>query len=87
METFREIIDRWPKPSLQTFADDIGVVYVTAQLMRYRSSISSTHWDAVVAGAKRRGIDGVSLELLASIKSQAAVRKCPPKRRAYQPAA
>lgn len=87
MKTFSDIIDLWPKPSIATFADDIGVVYVTAQVMRYRDSINSKHWDAVVAAAKRRGIHGVSLAVLASIKSNEPDRRPRPKRRACQPAA
>lgn len=65
MDTFTSIIDRWP--SLQDYADDIGVQYVTAQLMRHRNSIASKHWKAVVGGAEKRQIEGVTLEALAEI--------------------
>ena len=66
MDTFRQIIGRWP--SIAEFADDIGVAYVTAQMMNWRDSINSDHWDRVVAAAQRRGFDGVTLELLQKIK-------------------
>jgi len=67
MKTFRDVIDRWP--SLQAFADDLGVAYVTAQVMRHRNSISSRRWQRVVECAVVRGIEGVSYEVLAAIKA------------------
>jgi hypothetical protein len=75
MTTYTEIIDRWP--SLHTFADDIGVRYGTAQVMRYRGSISAKYWQRVVAAAADRGIEGVTLDLLASIKAEPARRPKP----------
>lgn len=73
MDSFTNIIRRWP--SLQDLADDLGVPYVTAQLMKHRDSIAAEHWEAVVAAAKLRGIDGVTLELLARIKAEKAGRR------------
>ena len=67
MDTFSDVINRWP--SLNEFASDIGVEYVTAQVMRWRNSINSRHWSAVVAAAASRGFDGITLEALASIKA------------------
>lgn len=61
--THVDIINSWP--TLSDFADDLGVAYGTAKAMRRRGSIPSEHWIAVVAGARSRGIDGVSLEALA----------------------
>jgi hypothetical protein len=72
-QTFRSIIDLWP--SLQAFADDLGVKYVTAQLMRHRDSIASKHWRQTVISASHRNIPGVTLELLATIEPGAAVRR------------
>lgn len=74
MDTFRTLIERWP--SLSAFADDIGVIYVTAQGMHRRGSIPSEYWAAVVEGATKRGIAGVDLEILAAIS--AAKRGCKP---------
>ena len=78
MSSFRSIIDEWP--SLQAFADDLGVKYVTAQLMRHRDSIASKHWRQTVISAGRRKIPGVTLELLASIEPGSAVRRRKPPR-------
>ena len=73
MNTFASIIERWP--SLHDFAADIGVAYVTAQVMKHRDSIAAEHWAAVVDGAKNRKIDGVTLELLARIKAEKAGKR------------
>lgn len=67
MSTFRNIIDKWP--SLSAFAADLGVKYVTAQLMRHRDSIAPRHWNNVVLAAKKRAIPGVTLEALAAIEA------------------
>lgn len=73
MDTFSDIIMRWP--SLREFADDLGVPYVTAQVMKHRDSIAAEHWSAVVAGARARKIKGVSFELLARLKAEKAGRR------------
>lgn len=85
MKSHRDIIDLWPSPSIRSFADDLGLKYSTAQVMRYRNSISSDHWAAVVAAARSRGFAGITMELLAALKN--AGGKPHPKTRAYQPAA
>lgn len=68
MTSFRSIIDQWP--DLPTFADDLGVRYGAAQVMRHRDSISSLYWRDLVAAAEKRGIQGVTLELLANLKAE-----------------
>lgn len=65
MASFSDIIDRWP--SLQDFASDIGVKYGTAQVMRYRNSISPRRWNAVVSAAHQRGMADVTLSSLAQL--------------------
>lgn len=50
-------------PSYSDFAADAGVEYVTAQLWRYRNSIPTDHWPAILKGAEARGLD-VSIDLL-----------------------
>lgn len=67
MKTFRDVIDSWP--SLQAFADDLDVAYVTAQVMRHRNSIASKRWQRVVECAGLRGLEGVTYEALAAIKA------------------
>lgn len=73
MDTFRLVIDLWP--SLPAFAEDIDVIYVTAQAMHRRDSIPSEHWEATVAGASKRGIGGVTLERLAAIAASRRTTK------------
>ena len=63
MDTFRDLIARWP--TVADFAREIGVGYQTARKMNDRNSIDDTHWDAVVGAAKSRHIKGVTLEALA----------------------
>lgn len=65
--SYRDIIGMWP--SIGEFAADIGVKYVTAQLMKHRNSIGADHWSAVVEAARKRGYDVVTLELLAGLRS------------------
>jgi hypothetical protein len=73
MLTYTEIIDRWP--SLTAYAGDLGIRYGTAQVMRYRGSIPAKYWKRVVAAAARRGIEGVTLDLLASIEAEPRPRR------------
>lgn len=79
MTSFRAIIDKWP--SLQAFADDLGVKYVTAQLMRHRDSIASKHWNRAVTSAHKRKIHGVTLEVLAALQAAKQERRARPKAR------
>lgn len=79
MKSFADIIDRWPsdsgppkRTSLQVFSDDLGVKYVTAQVMRHRNSIAPRYWEGLVDAAKRRKIKGVTLALLFKLKAQAS---------------
>lgn len=51
--TFRDIVKLWP--TIQAFADDVGVGYEAARKMAARDTISEVHWQAVVDAAKRRG--------------------------------
>lgn len=70
MLTFREVIAAWP--SLESLADDAGVSANTAKQWRTRNKIPDERWEAVVAGAARRGIASVSLEVLASLSAKKA---------------
>lgn len=66
MRTFTDVINRWP--SLSEFAADIGVKYGTAQVMRWRGTIPSDYWKRTSEAAAKRGIDGITVEFLASLK-------------------
>lgn len=62
-----DLIDLWPKPRVANFARDLGITVEHAAAMKRRNSIPAAHWRAVVAGAEARGIEGVTLELLADL--------------------
>lgn len=68
--SFREIIGKWP--NLGAFARDIGVTENTAKQMRTRDSVKAEYWGKMVAGARRRRIEGVTLEVLARLKASGA---------------
>lgn len=68
--THAPIIDLWP--SLSEFAADIRQSYNTAKAIRRRGFIPDWYWGDVVEAAKRREIDGVTLERLAEIAKSRA---------------
>jgi hypothetical protein len=70
--TFQNMIDAWP--SLAAFADDAGVAENTAKGMRRRDSVHAAYWTGIVAGAAKRGIQGVTLEVLAELAKGRAAR-------------
>lgn len=69
-QSHKHMIDAWP--DLTAFAVDIGVSYNTAKQMRRRGSVHSDHWWSMIAGARARGIEGVTWEAIALAKSKAA---------------
>lgn len=65
VETFKDLIGRWPQgasgagrslSSIRTFADDLGIPYSKAQVMKFRSSVGVDYWPALLEAAKSRGI-------------------------------
>lgn len=70
MSDFASLIALWPRPFISTFADDIGVPYVTAQMWRQRNSIPPEYWDLVISAAEKRGIGGVTLEHLQGLAAK-----------------
>ncbi|MCY0150593.1 hypothetical protein OEG84_25265 [Hoeflea sp. G2-23] len=70
MNSFRTIIDQWP--SRGDFAADIGVTPQHATNIYTRDGIPSKYWAALVASASDRGIDGVTLDVLARIAAKGA---------------
>jgi len=58
-----DIMALWPTDA--DFARDIGIKPSHAQVMQTRDSIPAPYWSKVVAAAAERGIEGVTLELLA----------------------
>jgi hypothetical protein len=51
-------------------AATIGVDASHVRTMKARDSIPPTYWQAVVATAAERGLDGVNLELLAGLAAE-----------------
>lgn len=62
MKTHRDIIGAWKNAA--TFAADVGIKPESARQMRFRNSIPSKYWPAVVAASNRRR-KGITFELLA----------------------
>ncbi len=62
-QTIPELFSQWG--TIAEFAADIGCGYEAARQMRRRESIDPKHWSSVVAAARKRGINGVSLQWLA----------------------
>lgn len=52
--TFEEALALWDTHS--ALSEEIGVIYVTAQAMRNRGTISDEHWPKVIEAWKRRGV-------------------------------
>lgn len=53
-KTFEDVLALWVSPT--ELSVDLGVPYVTAQMMRRRKSIGVDHWPAVIRAAKRKGV-------------------------------
>ena len=74
MQTFADLLDQWPKPTaeqpLHPLATDLGVRSSLIAVWKHRDSIPAEHWQGVVASAERLSIEGVTLELLASLAAK-----------------
>lgn len=65
--SYLPIIEKWP--SLTALAADLEVTAECVRVMKMRDSIPARYWIQLVAGASSRGIDGVTLEALATIEA------------------
>lgn len=65
METFIDVINRWP--TVVSFASDTGTDVKTAYKWRKRNSIPSAAWLSVIAAAKKRKFTDVTVDRLARI--------------------
>ncbi len=72
MKTFAALIDLWPKPVTVTLAADLSVPPGTVRQWRSRSVLPDRVWRKVVESARSRGIEGVTLEVLAEIAEVSA---------------
>lgn len=70
MPTFADIINLWPKPAPVTLGVDLGELPVTVRAWRTRNVLPDRKWKRVVECARLRGIEGVTLEILAEIAAQ-----------------
>lgn len=61
--TFEELLALWESPS--ALSAELGLPYVSAQMMRRRGSIGVAHWDAFIAAAKRKGIKLTPADMVA----------------------
>ena len=71
MQTFAELIDLWSKPTPEEpahpLAVDLGVKSSLIAVWKHRNSIPSEHWAGVIASAAKRGVAGVTLEVMARL--------------------
>ncbi len=65
MQTFADIIAAFG--GVVPFRDAMGLPDVNARQMKHRDSIPPGYWPRAVEAAKERQVEGVTLELLASI--------------------
>lgn len=63
--TWPDLIDLWP--SAADFSRDIGAPPDSGRAMRRRGAVNVRHWAKIVRAAEARGINGITLELLAEI--------------------
>lgn len=68
MRTFAEIIAAWGDDAV--FAEEVGAPRSLVAVWKHRNSIPAPYWGGVIAGAEKRGLDGVTLELLARLSRQ-----------------
>ncbi|MEA1674077.1 hypothetical protein [Nitrospirillum sp. BR 11163] len=66
--SFADIISMWP--SMADLARDIRASHGAVRVMKVRGRIPDEYWQDLVAGASRRGIDGVTLERLAGLAAE-----------------
>lgn len=60
-KSFSDLIDAWGKSHLQA---DIGVKAGLPSVWKHRNSVPARYWPRLVTAAERRGICGVTFDLL-----------------------
>ncbi|WP_172822725.1 carph-isopro domain-containing protein [Paramagnetospirillum marisnigri] len=76
MKTFADIIALWGTAT--ALAADIGETGLNVRAWRNRNSIPASRWLDVIAAAKRRGIEGVTLDVLARLAARPSTDWTPP---------
>jgi hypothetical protein len=69
MNCFAAILDLWPSGA--DLARDIGVETYLPRMWRHRGVIPPRYWPVIVDCARRRGFDGVSVEILSAAYADA----------------
>lgn len=62
LTTFDDVLALWETP--KALSDDLGTIYVTAQLMKRRGSIGVDHWPKLIERLAARGYSVTTDELL-----------------------
>lgn len=73
METFRDVISRWP--TVPSMGVDAGVGERTAFSWWQRDSIPADRFAAIIRAARLRGYEGVTAERLAEIAEKRRLRR------------
>lgn len=73
METFADVIDRFP--SAEALGALIGKKGVTVRQWRYRNSIPVGHWVDVAQAAQESGFDDITVDALCRIATSDAHRE------------
>lgn len=63
LQTFDDVLGLWETP--KALSDDLGTIYVTAQLMKRRRSIGVDHWPKLIELLAGRGYTVTTDDLLA----------------------
>jgi len=67
MNTWKDLIDAWGGP--HAFAASIGITAALARMMSSRNRVKSDYWPTIVARAPQAGLNGITYELLVSLKA------------------
>ena len=73
MKSIREIIKSFG--SIIEFSNDVGINYNTAKTMSARKAIAPQYWPRIVEAAEKKGIHGITLECLATIRVDQAKKR------------
>jgi len=66
MDTWHDLIREWGGPA--AFGKSLGISKAAADKMSQRNNVHVDHWPCIVARAPHAGLDGITIEFLASLK-------------------
>lgn len=73
MKDARELISKWDR--VADFAEDAGQPYERASQWKKRNCIAPEQFPAVIAAAKKAGVEGVTFEFLHDIRNKELERR------------